>query len=207
MLKELIESSFYVTFPPKDNLVIQVDESQHSGRFSLRDPLACEQCERCQQDSKEQVNLWVSSENTVFSVRVSQIFDRVNNNLGEVCDYLIADDNKFLAIEMTCSESKYVGSSFGKRSKAQQQLYNTLEILFTNPVIRSSIGKRSVKKAIFSWKNTSNLNSIGDEAERGFSVFTDFSDSTYSPNNEQKFDFGFTFREIRYPDVLDWDSL
>ena len=36
---------------------------------------------------------------------------------------------------------------------------------------------------------------------------TEMSDEVYSIDNVSNFDFGFKFKEIRYPDTLNWDDL
>ena len=47
MLKELFESSFYKTYPPKEDTLVNINERTHSGLFSLYDPLACHSCVIC----------------------------------------------------------------------------------------------------------------------------------------------------------------
>jgi hypothetical protein len=106
---------------------------------------------------------------------------------------------------MTCSEEQYVGDSVqGKRTKARGQLLETLLSFRQNMAVSHFLESREKRYLIFSWKDTSVESGGEDPIEKSFLPFTEFSDATYSSDNVQLYDYGFYFREIRYPDVLRW---
>lgn len=200
MLKEMFEAHFYSTFPRKDEVVLMIDEWARKGHFALVDTKACRGCRFvCSDDSIVREQLKVYGENYVYVVSMDQIFSYVNENVGEISDYLLESANSVTLVEMTCSTTDYVR---GKRQKARGQLYNTLSLLFASSVVRNHIEKKKVRYVVFSWKETyPNVAEIGS-AENSMKGMMLMADEVYSPYNESKFDFGFKLREIRYPDVL-----
>jgi hypothetical protein len=203
MYKELFESSFYHTFEQQgDNLFLI--ETKHVGEFSLTDSLACVDCiYKCSEDEKQREQIKVLASNTVYSMKLDQVFILTRENLGKNCDYIIGDTSTVALIEMTCSNTDYV---IGKRVDAKRQLYNTLCVLNSNPDIRNHIERKIAKYVVFSWRDTGNHYSP-DDAERSMGYLTAMTDEVYSPDNVSKFDFGFMYKEIRYPDRLNWDNL
>lgn len=206
MLKELFESSFYITYPHKQNTRVSINERIHTGTFSLHDSLSCNSCPTCIADPLTKENIKISTFSPIHEVSMSEITGLVKEEISENCDYILDDGtNTFALLEMTCSQPKYVDG--GKRNKAMRQLYETLVCLFTNSNIRQHIERYKNKYAVFSWKNTLDLVDRNDKVEQGFLAFTDFSDEIYSPDNYRKFDFDFKYKEIRYPHILEWDKL
>lgn len=205
MLKELFESTFYRTFPSKKGTLVQVDEHFYTGKFSLYDPFACSRCPVCSSGFGAKENLIVEAVTTVSCADVSQIFQYVADDTGRHCDKILADESIVALVEMTCSEERYVNDSErGKRLKARNQLINTLLMFRANSVIRSFLDDKERRYLVFSWKVLQNQATPNDIVEQGFIPFTDFADSTYSPDNVQLYDYGFYFKEIRYPDVFKW---
>lgn len=203
MLKELFESSFFRTFK-KQGEQLFLTESSHVGEFSLKDSLACHDCkDKCDEEEGRREQIRIKTRDVVFVMKLDQVFELCEENLGENCDFIIDDSRTIALIEMTCSNSDYI---VGKRIKARRQLFNTLCILFTNPDLRFHIEKEQTKFVVFSWKNTGGGH-ITDSAEYTMGQFTAMTDEVYSPDNVSKFDFGFQYKEIRYPDILNWNTL
>lgn len=200
MLKELLEAHFYCTFPKVEDKVLIVNEVTKSGNFSLVDPKACAGCKFvCNEEPSEREQLKVTSTKPVSIVNLEQAFSYIQEDVGEVCDYMLDSTDTTMLVEMTCSTTEYVKS---KRPKARGQLYNALEKLFTCHPVRSHIEKRTLHYVIFSWKETFPDEAEMDDAEKSMRGMTILADAVYSPDNESKFDFGFKMKEIRYPNAL-----
>lgn len=200
MLKELFEASFYVTFPKKEDTILMLDERTTEGDFSLVDEKACQGCKYiCSDQSEEREQLKVHGDKQVSIVSLDQVFDYVEENVGEISDYLLEGPKSAVVVEMTCSTTDYVK---GKRVKARGQLYNTLSLLNTNPDVKNHLGNKQARYVVFSWKETFPENQDMDSVEANMKGMILMSDEVYSPDNESKFDFGFKMKEIRYPDVL-----
>ena len=202
MLKELFESTFYVTFPAKKNVTIALDEQVHLGEFSLVDPKACRDCKfKCSDVEEGRKQLLVNANSEVHVMSVDSVMNNIAEDVGDTCDYMLDDTEKVAFVEMTCSSSKYVGS---KRQKARGQLYNTICLLATNPNLQKHIENENIRYAIFSWKETYPKIDGTDLVENIMMGMTKMTDEVYSPDNVSKFDFNFLLREIRYPDSLEW---
>lgn len=202
MLKELFESTFYVTFPAKTNITIALEEQVHSGKFSLVDPKACRDCKfKCSDVEDERKQLLVDAKSEVHVMSVDSVMNNIAEDVGDTCDYMLDDNEKVALVEMTCSSSKYVGS---KRQKARGQLYNTICLLVTNPDLQKHIENEHIRYAIFSWKKTYPEDGGEDPVENIMMGMTKMTDEVYSPDNVSKFDFNFLLKEIRYPDSLEW---
>lgn len=200
MLKELFEASFYSTFPKKENTILMLDELTAEGDFSLVDAKACHGCKYvCSDRLEEREQLKAHGDKQVSIVSLDQVFGYVEENVGEISDYLLDGEESAIVVEMTCSTTDYVK---GKRVKARSQLYNTLMLLNMNPDVRSHLEKKSSRYVVFSWKETFPENQEMDSVEASMKGMILMSDEVYSPDNESKFDFGFKMKEIRYPDVL-----
>lgn len=200
MLKEMFEAHFYGTYPKKQGVVLMVDERSEQGDFTLVDAKACKGCKFvCSDAPTGREQLKVYSEQDVYIVSMDQVFSYIDENVGEISDYLLEGTNSLTLVEMTCSTTDYVR---GKRQKARGQLYNTLSLLFASSIVRNHIEAKNVRYVIFSWKETFPNDSEMDIVEKSMKGMVLMTDETYSPYNESKFDFGFRLREIRYPDVL-----
>ena len=203
MLKELIEGSFYLTFPVRSGVVVCVTENTYCGLFTLRDEKACGACPLCINDSDQRESIRINTSSTVSVVSITDIVSPLKESVGELCDYLLANETYVVFLEMTCSASQYVNAyEVGKRSKAKSQLNNTILTLSVNPYISAFFLKRENKFAVFSWKDTSKPRDYRDEVERGFGAFTEFADVVYSEENVQVIANDFLMKEIRYPNIL-----
>lgn len=203
MIKELFESSFFHKKPIVDTPNINFIEYTHKGQFSLIDKLACDGCKRvCSQNINDRKQLLICSRDVVYVMKLDQLF-KVIENAGENCDYMLDDSVVMALIEMTCTSSEYVES---KRQKAISQLYSTLQTICENSDVRGHIEREEARFVIFSWKDTSRDESY-DDVEKSMILMTEMSDEVYSIDNVSNFDFGFKFKEIRYPDTLNWDDL
>lgn len=200
MLKELFEAHFYGTFPKTRNQVLMLEERTFSGDFSLIDSKACSGCKYvCDESIELREQLKVHADNMVSLISIDQVFSYVRKKLGERCDYMLDTTNATILIEMTCSTSEHV---IGKRQKARRQLYNTLCILYANPMVRSHIEQNSIRYVVFSWKETFHEKNEMDDIELSMKGMTVLTDVVYSPDNESNFYFNFKLKEIRYPDLL-----
>ncbi len=200
MLKELFEAHFYGTFQKVENKVLMLEERTDTGDFSLIDTNACVGCKYvCNDVPEERKQLNVHSAKNVNIISIDHVFSFVREEVGDICDYMLDTLNTTILVEMTCSTSEHV---IGKRQKARRQLYNTLCLLYANPVVRGHIENNNVRYVVFSWKETfaegRELDSI-ESSMKGMTVLTDI---VYSPDNESMFDFGFMMKEIRYPYAL-----
>lgn len=200
MLKELFESSFYCTFPRKEDTILILDEHTAQGNFALVDDGACKGCKFvCGDNPEEREQLRVYGDQQVSYVSLDQVFSYVREDVGQISDFLLEGKESTILVEMTCSTTDYVK---GKRIKARGQLYNTLSLFYTNPDVRSHMEKKNNRYVVFSWKETIPENQEMDSVEASMKGMILMSDEVYSPDNESNFDFGFKLKEIRYPDVL-----
>lgn len=200
MLKELFEAHFYCTFHRKAGKVLMLDERTAQGDFTLLDTNACQGCKFvCSDDPREREQLKVHGDQAVYVLNMDQVFSYVQEDVGEMCDYILEGTTSVTLVEMTCSTTDYVR---GKRQKARGQLYNTLDRLFTSPTIRSHIERMPIRHVVFSWKETFPDDGEMDSVETNMREMLLMTDEVYSPDNESRFDYGFKMREIRYPDVL-----
>lgn len=200
MLKELFEASFYNTFHHKENTILMVDERTAIGDFGLVDATACKGCKFiCSDKQEEREQLRIHGDQQVSIVSLDQIFSYVREDVGQICDYLLEGNESANLVEMTCSTTDYVK---GKRIKARGQLYNTLSRLYSNPNVRSHMEKKALRYVVFSWKETIPDNLEMNSVEASMKGMILMSDEIYSPDNESNFDFGFKYKEIRFPDVL-----
>ena len=200
MLKELFEAHFYGTFPKVENKVLMLDERTVAGDFSLIDPNACNGCKYvCSETPEKREQLKVHADQSVSIISIDKVFSYVLEKVGEICDYLLETTNTTILVEMTCSTSEHV---IDKRQKARRQLYNTLCLLYANPVVRGHIEQNSIRYVVFSWKETFPEDDVMDNIESSMKGMTVLTDIVYSPDNESKFDFDFKLKEIRYPDIL-----
>ena len=200
MLKELFEGHFYGTFPKVTGKTLNLTEYQRSGAFSLLDPKACRDCHfLCSDKAEQRKQLKVNSTATISVISLDEVFSYVSEDVGETCDFMLEGGNMIAVVEMTCSTTDYVTE---KRQKSRRQLYNTVSLLMTSPVVRTHIEKQSNRMVIFSWKETFDCSKADDDAGRSMTGMTVMADEVYSPDNESKFDFGFLLKEIRYPHPL-----
>ena len=206
MLKEQIEKSFYLTCPKRTNCLVNLTEDCKQGEFKLCDEIACRTCRICNSDASQRENLRVTSSQPVYVIWMNQVLSYLKNRVVS-CDAILSNNEIMVFLEMTCSKAKYVNSDKGKRSKAIDQLVSTINLFRNNSDLSDYMYARSVRYAIFSWKDTSQPRDEHDPVETGFTPFTDFSDAVYSIDNYRNLDNGFTFKEIRYPDVLRIDDL
>jgi hypothetical protein len=200
MLKELFEGHFYGTFHAVSDRLLQLDEKTRNGDFTLIDQKACRDCRYvCRGDENNREQLKVRSTSPASIMSIEQVFSFVREEVGDICDYMLESGDVTTLIEMTCSTSGYVKD---KRQKARGQLYNTLSLLYTNPVVREHLETRALRYVVFSWKKTFVPGDEIDSVERNMMDMTRINDSVYSPDNESKFEFGYKLKEIRYPDFL-----
>lgn len=211
MLKELFEKDFYLTFPPRAGKSINLREEVFNGSHGLNDPLACKKCIK---ECSDKVQLRIETLSDVHCLGLDKVFDLVKEKVGDTCDYMLQDNDRVALVEMTCSQEKYVDESTftevcneSKRAKARYQLRNTLSLLYTNGVIKQHLEKMTSRYVVFSWKDTSDAYRNVDSAEKNMFDFISLADEIYSPNKESSFDFGFKWREIRYPQPLEWGKL
>lgn len=197
MLKELFEAHFYGTFPKVPERVLNLTENVRTGSFSLYDNHACCRCHFvCESDPAAREQMKIESRQPIHIIRMDEVFSYVKEEMGEVCDYLLEGNSFVSIVEMTCSTVDYVKE---KRQKARRQLYNTLTHLMTSPVVKEHIERHVSRYVVFSWKETFDRIVSGDPVVESMKGMTVMADEVYSPDNESKFDFGFTLKEIRYP--------
>lgn len=200
MLKELFESSFYLTFPPITHTQINLTELVLTGAFSLLDDKACKACKFvCASDIVNREQLKIVSKQNVNIISIDQIFSYVKDSVGETCDYMLESNEAVALVEMTCSTGDYV---VDKRSKARRQLYNTIALLFSNQNLRQHITNNKSNYVIFSWRETFDNTMQSDGVEDIMKDMLIMTDGVYSPDNEMNFDFGFKLKEICYPHAL-----
>lgn len=203
MLKELFESSFYITYPARSHVKVALEEQVYSADFSLVDLKACRGCRCvCNDDQEGRQQLLVDTRTDVHVISLDDVFGYVAEKLGDTCDYMLDDDRQVVLVEMTCSSSDYV---IGKRQKARGQLYNSLCVLYANPNLQKHIVEKQSRYVVFSWKETKTAGRTDDDSvEADMLAMMGMADEVYSPDNVSKFDFGFQLREIRFPRPLVW---
>lgn len=201
MLKDLFESSFYRTFPIKEGTIINLEHRlSNTENFTLRDDEACKNCRfACVDNFDNRVQLNVKSTTPANYISIGQVFSYVEEPVGEICDYMIECTGFTSLVEMSCAQSEYVKN---KRQKARRQLLHTISLLRTNEPIREHIDSIDKKYAVFSWRETFNAYDGIDDVEKNMLDLTVMADEVYSPNNEMKFEYGYKYKEIRYPDYL-----
>lgn len=202
-----------MTFPPRAVKSINLREEVFKESHGLNDARACEKCIK---ECSDKVQLRIETHSDVHCLGLDNVFGLVKEEVGDTCDYMLQDNDKVVFVEMTCSQEKYVNGSTStevynesKRAKARCQLKNTLSLLYTNGVIKQHLEKMTSRYVVFSWKDTSTSDVYQDvdSAEKNMFDFTSLADEIYSPNKETSFEFGFKWREIRYPQPLEWDKL
>ena len=202
MLKELFESTFYVTFPVRSGVVVALDEHVYSGDFSLVDPKACRDCRHwCSEEVSGRKQLMVRADHGLNAICVDDVMWYVNESVGPTCDYMLDDGRKVALVEMTCSTSCYATN---KRQKARSQLYNTLCLFVANPNIRAHLEQMVERLAVFSWRGPLSQGDALDPVERCMKGLTSVANVVYSSDNKTKLGNGFMLLEIRYPDILRW---
>lgn len=205
MLKELFESSFYVIFPARKGMTVNLTETIYSNNFQLHDKKACRDCHNvCADEDIQRVQLYVETTTAVSCLSIDQLIGYIDTPVGKNCDYLCDDSKVSALIEMTCSNTEWVNS---KRQTAREQLYNTLCLFYANPAVKSHFEKEPKKYAIFSWKDTTIKDDEDDAPLASMMGMTTMSDAVYSVDNESDFDYGFKLKEIRYPEPLVWNKL
>lgn len=196
MLKELFETSFYYTYPPKEGVTVNLREQEFIGDGCLVDEIACQGCvDKCNANplAREQFRFYADKQTYVLSI--NKVVSFLDTDLGENCDYIIDNGKKICLIEMTCASRDYVTS---KREKCRSQFWNTITILRNCYDIREHIEKEE-KFVIFSWRETFMEYDPLDPIEVSIKTMTSMSDEVYSPDNESNFDNSFKYKEIRYP--------
>ena len=201
MLKELFESSFYITYPLKPNVVLNLVEHNFNGPCHLVDIKACRDCrEICDANPQNREQFKFYAGHTVHVLRFDDVLQYAVGNFKDNCDFIMDDGNKICLIEMTCSSQKYIAS---KRSKCRDQFWNTITLLRSCYAIRRHIDSEK-QYVIFSWKETfPNMDST-DAIEVTMKGMTMMTDDVYSPDNESNFDNSFKYKEIRYPYTYAW---
>lgn len=195
MLKELFEASFYSSFQRVKGKMLMLDEYVKTGAFSLVDAEACRDCKhRCKDEERVQLKLFSKKRLNIISI--NQVFSYIKEPVGEICDYMIESLSCNALIEMTCITADYVKD---KRVKARRQLRNTVSLLYNNVIIRSHIEGKTIRYAVFSWKDSTPINDEEDSVGNNMIGMAVMADEVYSPYNESEFDYGYVFREIRYP--------
>lgn len=196
MLKELFETSFYHRYPPKQGLTLNLQERVFNGIGSLVDEKACHGCvDKCNANPVQREQFTFYSEKIVYVLNINEILEFIEDDLGENCDYIMDNGEKFCLIEMTCATKKYV---VNKRDKCRSQFWNTITLLRNCYDIRQHIDLEE-KYVIFSWRETFADLDESDPIEFGMKQMTKMADEVYSPNNESNFDNSFKYKEIRYP--------
>lgn len=197
MLKELFESSFYITYPRVLEKVLFLKEWICNGDFFLTDENACRDCENvCCDDPSQREQMKVKAASPVNIISIDQVISYVREDIGKSCDYMIDNSNMIALVELTCSKAEYV---LDKRQTARKQLYNSLCLLFFNPVIKKHIEDHAYRYVVFSWKDSIWNAHEHDGVEDSMMGMTMMPDLVYSAENESKFDFDFKLKEIRYP--------
>ena len=88
MLKELFESSFYYTFPRKEDTILILDEFTARGDFALVDESACKGCKFvCSDNPKKREQLRVYGDQQVSYVSLDQVFNYVREDVGQISDF------------------------------------------------------------------------------------------------------------------------
>lgn len=203
MLKELFESSFYITYPHDEQLIF-LKESEHTEKFTLNDLSACRDCKTYSTGASCCYNINVEAEDSVCCINANDVFKPIKEDIGDWCDYILSDNTRMVLLEMTCSQERYVKTN--KRTKAIEQLTNTKCVLQANPCVQKFMNNHTIKYMIFSWKDTTPKDTK-DPTEKGFAIFTRIAKEVYSPDNVQDIYDDFKFKEIHYPDILYWDKL
>lgn len=205
MLKELFESSFFLVYPIKGNKTPCLLQSEKKGSFSLIDETACASCIRpCYNKDGQREQLCLFSNDSVNILKLDQVFELLQDSYGDNCDFVLDGHQVFMLLEMKCCQAKY---SESERCKARNQLYHTIYVLKNVPVINKHIVNSIKKYVIFSWKITSDNDNNDDMVAINMTDMTSFVDETYSIDNESYFDNDFYYKEVRYPDILNWDNL
>ena len=204
MLKEMFESTFYVVFPAKSDVIVALQEREYDKDFSLFDPKSCLDCHSvCNDIESRRKQLLVVTHSHVHVISLDEVFGYVKEDLGETCDYMLDGGQQVVLVEMTCCLPDHIKN---KRQKARRQLFNSLCILNTHPEIKKHIEEKTARYVVFSWKKTEpDKDANKDSVEGNMMAMMGMADEVYSPDNISKFEFDFKLKEIRYPDSLVWN--
>ena len=90
MLKELFETSFYYTYPPKEGVTVNLREQEFIGDGCLVDEIACQGCvDKCNANPLAREQFRFYSDKQTYVLSINKVLSFLDTDLGENCDYII----------------------------------------------------------------------------------------------------------------------
>lgn len=193
--------------------IVDVNFYQNTGSLTFTDNKSCSDCERktasifAECTDKTVLKAHFGNNNVCF-IELEKFLDQFANvsylAKGGKCDLMMYDDIKCVFVELSCLNAKYLednDNKLGKKTKARQQLYNTILKLQKSPDVADKINSYQIKQAIFAYREKNKI-TTGDKIEKTMSVFN--MTSKISKMYMSKMEYGFTFVNIEYPNVYQW---
>lgn len=203
---------------------IKVDEVIVTGDYSLCDSKACVDAQRLLEKAQKKVcpddcqkvmaQIHVASHSGLIHLEelITKQLPRIKTlNEGGVCDILVSNKNAIVFIELSCTLSHYLDKHQqydkevpGKRQKAKNQLVNTIDKLNAVNDIKVQISKYSVKRTIFAYRQKDEVldNTLDNQVLMQMMPFDSFHLKAVEDHMILDLSNGFTFEEIRYPEVV-----
>ena len=193
--------------------IVDVNFYQNTGSLTFTDNKSCSDCESktasifAECTDKTVLKAHFGNNNVCF-IELEKFLDQFANvsylAKGGKCDLMMYDDIKCVFVELSCLNAKYLednDNKLGKKTKARQQLYNTILKLQKSPDVAGKINSYQIKQAIFAYREKNKI-TTGDKIEKTMSVFN--MTSKISKMYMSKMEYGFTFVNIEYPNVYQW---
>lgn len=219
-MNENLQSLLSVSFPGNGDISLYA--KAESGIIGLGDTKACGQTSRdfsCLSNC-DRIILNIKTQSPLFVIG----YDEWLATQTKRCDYVVCDDDtvhsRFALCELSCSDVKYVENHknesgqdmVGKREKAYVQMMTTWEEITAdgNPVLSQYILTHFRKLAVFGWREGRKVrpqknNGAMTSMQRFSTVPGSSSDIIYY--KDYNFGHSFTFIQVKYPAILNWDKL
>lgn len=214
VMKDLLKNKFASSFGLTRN--VEVDSRLNENISCFRDEIACADCNKKTNDSfsrcieKYVFNVDFGDTNDVNIVELEKYFKQFSNvpriSSGNKCDLMLYNDSKCAFVELSCMNAMYIedrdgGEKPGKRTKAYQQLSNSIEKLRCCPDIAEKLESYKIKHAIFAYREKDGLN----VEDKMFNVIDAFNiTDKISRLSVSDMGYGFYFVKVKFPEKYIW---
>ena len=182
-------------------------------KFDIFDVCDAKACHQCPHECQNKGILKVFSDIDVTELDIEEYFKQFQNTRADVsgsrCDKLMYDNQgrRIAFVELTCkevTEERNLLSLDSKRTKAYEQLKNSIDKLKSTSSINARIDSFSVKSAIFAYRQNDLISSLSSVLKDGVSPFIKPMQLAENHNLSVDMGNGFDFHQIRYPELLKW---
>lgn len=200
---------------------IAVNQTVRATIFTLSDEKACKGCRKTPECNEETLRIDPHGQRVAvikFEDYASQ-YGNTQNGFSERCDFLLYDPSeshgKIVFCDLTCSDDKWVEPNTGKypegkRAKARRQMLMSMEVLLRHEVLAVTILTFAQKVCLFGWREpTHPAKHMPPQRGRFMHNLLSFmatpSEMAQSISSEEHImKHGFTFVQVKYPNVYEW---